>query len=130
MKGCSKCDQTCTSVGRRRIYSTTTGNLRTDQSFELRTDYEHHNICGVTRIRGQVINVTPKCSLMERSAHGMVSQSIDPMHCLDQGVGKLIMNALSQRLVFGGPKLASDLEEMKRVFATYHEFTPSEFART
>lgn len=41
-KGCTKCDQTCFSVGRRRIYSTTVGNLRTDESFAARADPLHH----------------------------------------------------------------------------------------
>lgn len=37
MNGCSRCDQTCTSVGKRRIYSTTVGRLRTDNVLTLDT---------------------------------------------------------------------------------------------
>lgn len=131
-KGCSKCDQTCISCNRRRIYSTTVGNLRDDQSFSDRTDYEHHNVkyVNVTKRKGQTPIVTPKPSLLEKSGHNMVTQfPIEPMHCLDQGVGKIILIALSLCLIFGGPQAHRALDELKRIFAGYHKYTPSEFAR-
>ena len=44
MHGCIKCEQVCQTVGKRRIYSTEAGNLRTDESFALRRDHAHHAI--------------------------------------------------------------------------------------
>lgn len=60
----------------------------------------------------------------------MVTQfPIEPMHCLDQGVGKLILIALIGRLICGGPTALAYIVELKRIFAEYYLYTPSEFAR-
>ena len=44
MHCCSKYEQVCQTVGKRRIYSTEAGNLRTDESFALSRDHAHHAI--------------------------------------------------------------------------------------
>lgn len=60
----------------------------------------------------------------------MVSQfPIDPMHLLDQGVGKIILNALLKRQIRRGPRSGDDILALNEVFSAYHRFTPSEFAR-
>lgn len=132
MHGCSKCDQVCTSAGRRRIYSSTIGNKRTDESFASRSDPDHHQSMYLRKIsgRGQQAVYEPVVSALEESGHGMVSSiPIDGMHCLDQGCGKVYLNALVKQEIFGGPKTAEAVLRMKNEFAKYHHYTPSEFAR-
>lgn len=111
-KGCSQCDQKCTSVGRRRIYSTTVANLRTDDSFAERIDHEHHAQQYV-RIDNQM-RVHPVMSILEETGHGMVSTfPLDPMHWFDQGVGKIYLKCLVKNRLIGGPSTAAMLLELK-----------------
>lgn len=41
MKSCSKCDQKCDSIGKKTIYQTEVGNIRTEESFVRRQDVDH-----------------------------------------------------------------------------------------
>lgn len=45
------------------------------------------------------------------------------------GVVKILLIALSLRLIFGGPNAIDAFNELKRIFAGYHKYSPSEFAR-
>ena len=92
-----------------------------DESFATRADDEDHALEYVKK---------EETSLLEKSGLGMVSHiPIDPMHLLDQGVGKVILNAIVRRQISGGPRTACDLLQLKSTFAQFHRYTPSDFAR-
>lgn len=47
---------------------------------------------------------------------------VEPMHLLDQGVGKIILNSLFKRQIFGGPRNGADIPPLNEVFSAYHRF--------
>lgn len=130
MHGCTKCDQVCSSEGKRRIYSTTVGTLRTDASFESRDDPLHHDPKYVHKIgTGPAATFFPNRSVLELSGHHLVSQiPLDPMHLLDNGIGKLILSSLMSREMFGGPTEFA-LNKLQIEFQRYHRYVLAEYQR-
>lgn len=128
--------QICGTFGRRRIFCTIAGRLRTDQSFSLRADPEHHAQKHYREVdvgsKAQPVMITiPILSVLEEAGHKLVSDfPIDPMHLVDQGCGKMVLNCLLNRNLVGGPNKPEQILAMKREFEAYCHYTPSEFART
>lgn len=114
--GCSKCDQVSTSLGRSRVFQCTCGELRTDESFGLKSDTFHH----------QSENFTP----FEALGVAMVTQfPIDPKHAVDIGMRKKILNLIKSKDVLGAPKSRIILDELDKEYKSYNKFVSSEFQR-
>lgn len=80
--GCHKCDQVGKKIGKRTAFWSHSGVLRTDESFRLRDDLEHHNIMENSSIESLNIKII---SLLV----------LDPMHLIDIGVmKKMLINNL------------------------------------
>lgn len=112
--GCPKCNQVCCSEGHKLYYQYFIGELRTDESFERRTDKLHH--------KPQFQN---QASLLER-VMGMVSQFvIDAMHGVDLCVTKRICT-----VIFNTKSLTKAAFATLQVrFRSFREYVPSDFAR-
>lgn len=81
--GCHKCDQVGKKIGKRTAFWNHSEVLRTDESFRLREDLEHHNIMENSSIE----------SLNIKNISLVV---LDPMHLIDIGVmKKMLINNLS-----------------------------------
>lgn len=108
--GCHKCDQVGHKIGHRTVFWNHSGNLRTDESFKLRTDPRHHNILESTLIESLEIK--------------MVSQVVlDPMHLVDIGVMKKIL-VISLKGIS-----KENIVKMSRQLLSLVPFVPTEFGR-
>lgn len=117
--GCSKCDQVGVTVLHRRKFSSTIGNLRTDESFKRREDSLHHHP-----------NFREKHSVVEKIGIKMVSQfPPEPMHCTHLGVTKKILMLILNKKCPHFALQALGLEEMNLKFLEFNKFIPSEFVR-
>lgn len=97
-------------------------DLRTDDSFSYRHQKEHH----LSQYE------LPGSLRLEMLGVGMVSQfPIDPMHSVDLGVMKRILDRIvkHKKYVVGAPKKNDQLKCMNSDFVSYATHTPSEFQR-
>lgn len=111
---CPKCDWKRASINHRLTFPhKTAGNLRSDGTFRMKTQPEHH--------RGT--------SVLEKLKVDMVSQiPFDYMHCVCLGVVKLVLRLLLfGRSGIGIPK--PELEFLSKAPLLVQPFVPKEFSR-
>lgn len=120
MLGCNKCEQRCIrTLEGKKAFLTTSGELRTDDSFRDRRQVEYHKEDFVQRL-------TP----LEVLGTGMVSQVVnDPMHLIDEGVFAKIMEC-----IFFGPFRSVYLQNnakqlMDNIYISFSSYVPCEFER-
>lgn len=118
--GCNKCDQVCDRRYGTRTYQPIRGQLRTDETFQNRTQLCHHQ----PEFLGNP-------SLLETLGTGMVSQIVnDPMHLVDEGVFARSLesiffgNCRSVRLQNGVKQI------MDNMYISFGPYVPLEFERS
>ncbi|XP_067637611.1 uncharacterized protein [Eurosta solidaginis] len=103
---CPKC--ICTSE--KHSFPVSVGIAQTDESFKNRQDISHHRL-----------EYKNKETVLESANFGMVSQfPLDPMHLVDLGVMKKLLNLLISK---------SNLSVMNKKLQFLSKFVPSEFSR-
>lgn len=118
LNGCSKCDQKGVSISRVTTFSTTSGNLRTDDDFQHRRDKNFH--------QQKFLNAkTP----LETVDIKMISQfPLDVMHLIDLGVVKrmivFILKSKTNETLSSANKQA-----MSSLLASMYPYIPREFSR-
>jgi hypothetical protein len=118
--GCQNCDLDKVKTINRRIFSTTSGPLRTDQSFKERSATSHHHLDFQK----------PESHVLENSGIKMVSQFVlDPMHLMDLGLGKRIFKQIYRERVNGKKVNAEQQLNMNMRIVALSALTPNEFAR-
>jgi hypothetical protein len=83
--GCQNCNLHNVETPNRRTFPTVSGPLRTDDSFQRRSENNHHH----TEFQDEYSHILENCGV------GMVSQfPLDAMHQFDLGVGKRILTEM------------------------------------
>ncbi|KAK3910048.1 Ferredoxin oxidoreductase 1 subunit ForD [Frankliniella fusca] len=112
--GCERCDQEGDFIGF-QTYQSTVGNLRTDQSFDLRLDAEHHHE-----------DISPLAALETR----FISQfPLDPMHLIDLGIFKRFLQYVFRRSPLNIRMTGNDIERFDQLLTLLSDYTPVEFKR-
>lgn len=113
--GCNKCDQRCVNINGKKTFLTTSGNIRTDESFRYRIQQEHHQLLYVTRP-----------TLLETLGTQVPN---DPMHLVDEGVFARMLGSLFFGPCAGVGLSNIDKQRIDEIYISYAPYVPSEFSR-
>lgn len=112
--GCERCIQEGDHDGAKVCYDPKCSTARTDESFNLRTDENHHiGVSPLTQLSIKFVTQFPLCS----------------MHLLWEGVTKRFLNYLIQKAKTKAKLRASDTNKISCLLEDFSVFIPREFAR-